>query len=147
MTKQEYQHIRNLAWDLLIDAHITSLPTNVEAIAKVYGCQNIIIDGNSLYNNALSVSNNILTILGYPSSMEHGKCLAVRILSPMIVLKELKVRSATDIVRYTNLPLAEANKRFNRLQELMARDKFETSGLETRVLEQFKPWIATVSSS
>lgn len=146
MTKQEYQHIRNLAWDLLIDAHITSLPTNIEAIAKVYGCQNI-IDGNLLYNNALSVSNNILTILGCPSSMEHCKCLAVRILSPMIVLKELKVKSATDIVRYTNLPLAEANKRFSRLQELMARDKFETSGLETRVLEQFKPWIATVSSS
>lgn len=146
MTKQEYQHIRNLAWDLLIDAHITILPTNIEAIAKMYGCQNI-IEGNSLYNDALSVSNNILTILGYPSSMEHSKCLAVRILSPMIVLKELRVSSATDIARYTNLPLTEANKRFSRLQELMTRDKFETSGLETRVLEQFKPWITAVSSS
>ena len=36
MTKQEYQHIRNLAWDLLIDAHITILPTNIEAIAKMF---------------------------------------------------------------------------------------------------------------
>ena len=79
--------------------------------------------------------------------MEHSKCLAVRILSPMIVLKELKVSSATDIARYTNLPLTEANKRFSRLQELMTRDKFETSSLETRVLEQFKPWITAVSSS
>ena len=147
MTKQEYQHIRNLAWDLLIDANITSLPIDLLAIANLYNGQDKIDASKSTYENALSISQHILQTLGYKSNAEYSKCLAVRILSPMVVLKELKVQSAADIVRFTNLPFAEANKRYARLQELLVRDMFETSNMETKVLRQFKPWLASLSLS
>ena len=147
MTKQEYQHIRNLAWDLLIDANITSLPTDLLAIANLYNGQDKIDVSKSTYENAISISQHILQTLGYKSSTEHSKCLAVRILSPVVVLKELKVKSTADIVKFTNLPFAEANKRYVRLQELIARGKFETSNMETKVLRQFKPWLSSLSLS
>ena len=147
MTKQEYQHIRNLAWDLLIDANITSLPTDLLAIASLYNGQDKIDALKSTYENAISISQHILQTLGYKSSAEHNKCLAVRILSPVVVLKELKVQSAADIVRFTNLPFVEASKRYARLQELLVRDMFETSNMETKVLRQFKPWLASLSLS
>ncbi len=143
MTKQEYQHIRNLSWDLLIDANITSLPTNIISIAKIYNCQNEILDNHPLFDNTLSVSKCILAIFGYHTSVEYQKCLAVRILAPSIVLKELRVKTASEVIQYTLLPPIEAVKRFERLQELIKRNKFGMSNMEVRTLKQFQPWIAT----
>lgn len=143
MTKQEYQHIRNLSWDLLIDANITSLPTNITSIAKIHNCQNKILNTDSLFNNALSVSQCILSIFGYPTSIEYQKCLAVRILAPSIVLKELKVKTASEVMEYTYLPPIESVKWLERLQELIKRNKFGMSNMEVRVLKQFQPWITT----
>ena len=34
-----------------------------------------------------------------------------------------------------------AEQRFTRLQQLLKRDKFETSNMESIVLSQFKDWI------
>ena len=41
MNKQEYKHIRNLAWDLLINAKISKLPVDIVAVANVYDFQSV----------------------------------------------------------------------------------------------------------
>ena len=84
MTKQEYQHIRNLAWDLLIDSNTSSLPVNILAIANIYGLGRLVDNNKSLYENTLSISDGILKVFGL--NTELSMYLAVRILAPMIVL-------------------------------------------------------------
>lgn len=143
MTKQEYQHIRNLAWVILIDANITCLPIDIITIADLYHCKNLLQHNKSLYKNTLSVSSYILQTYGYKAS--YCKYLAIRMLSPIIVLKELNVQSASDIIKFTGLPLSEANKRYLRLQMLLKRNMFETSNLETKLLYQFKPWLTSLN--
>ena len=140
MTEQEYKHIRNLAWDLLIDANISALPVDINSIAKLYHAQSLIKASNSLYDNALLVSSHILSIFGY-NNVELSRYLAVRILSPMIILKALNVKSAEDVAKFTKLPINIAKQRFDRFQMLLKRNAFETSKLETKVLNQFKDWL------
>lgn len=140
MTEQEYKHIRNLAWDLLIDANISALPVDINSIAKLYHAQSLIKASNSLYDNALLVSSHILSIFGY-NNVELSRYLAVRILSPMIILKALNVESAEDVAKFTKLPINIAKQRFDRFQMLLKRNAFETSKLETKVLNQFKDWL------
>lgn len=147
MTKQEYLLIRNLSWDLLIDTRAGSLPIDIFKVASVYGFESQLSETNSLYKNTLIISKLILNKFGISTSSENCKCLSIRVLAPAIVLKELRVKSAEEVTRYTHLPQAEAVQRFKRLQELLARDKFETSGLESIVLEQFEPWLNSISSS
>lgn len=140
MTKQEYKHIRNLAWDLLIDANISQLPVNINAIASLYDLQNLIDNTKSLYDNTLSVAEGILKIFGMTNS-EFTKYLAVRILAPMIVFKELGIKSAEEIRNLSGLPIDLANQRFERFEMLLSRNAFETSRLETIVLSQFREWL------
>ena len=86
MKEQEYKHIRNLAWDLLIDANISQLPVDISAIANLYNLQHLIDNSKSLYENTLSVSEGILKIFGM-TNPEFTRYLAVRILAPMIDFK------------------------------------------------------------
>ena len=83
MDKQQYKHIRNLAWDLLIDANIKSLPVDIDKIAALYNLETLIDASKSRYENALIVSKNILKLFGYNDSFTN--ILAIRILSPMIL--------------------------------------------------------------
>lgn len=140
MTKQEYKYIRNLAWDLLIDANISKLPVDINAIASIYNLQNLIDNSKSLYNNTLTVSEGILKIFGI-TNPEFIKYLAVRILAPMIVFKELEIKSAKELENITGLPSNLANQRFKRFEMLLSRNAFQTSRLETIVLSQFREWI------
>lgn len=141
MTEQEYKHIRNLAWDLLIDAHISKLPVDIYKIAKIYDLQNYIDKYKSLYNNSLLISYHILTLFGYNNNSNNTKHLALRILSPMIILKALDVQSADEISKLTNLPLSLSIQRLERYHLLLKRNAFKTSNLETKVLSQFQEWI------
>ena len=84
MKEQEYKHIRNLAWDLLIDANISQLPVDISAIANLYNLQHLIDNSKSLYENTLSVSEGILKIFGM-TNPDFTRYLTVRILAPMIV--------------------------------------------------------------
>ena len=93
MNEQEYKHIRNLAWDLLIDANISQLPVDINAIASLYHLQHLIDNSKSLYDNTLRISEGILKIFGMKNP-EFTRYLAVRILAPMIVFKELGIQSA-----------------------------------------------------
>lgn len=143
MTKDEYIHIRNLAWDILIEANITSLPVNISKIDKLYqlSCSK---NHASRYDYALAVSNQILTLYGYNAHYDNSKSLAVRILAPMIVLEHIRISSYKELMHYTDLPESLAIQRFDRLIILRKRGKFETSHLETQVLSQFKHWIESL---
>lgn len=140
MNEQEYKHIRNLAWDLLIDANISQLPVNINAIAALYNLQPLIDNSKSLYENTLSVAEGILKIFGM-TNPEFTRYLAVRILAPMIVFKELGIQSAEELGNLSGLPANLANQRFKRLEMLLSRNAFQTSRLETIVLSQFQNWI------
>lgn len=140
MKEQEYKHIRNLAWDLLIDANISQLPVDISAIANLYNLQHLIDNSKSLYENTLSVSEGILKIFGM-TNPEFTRYLAVRILVPMIVFKELGIKSAEELCRLSGLPVDLANQRFKRFEMLLSRNAFQTSRLETIVLSQFRQWI------
>lgn len=140
MKEQEYKHIRNLAWDLLIDANISQLPVDISAIANLYNLQHLIDNSKSLYENTLSVSEGILKIFGM-TNPEFTRYLTVRILAPMIVFKELGIKSAEELCRLSGLPADLANQRFKRFEMLLSRNAFQTSRLETIVLSQFRQWI------
>lgn len=140
MNEQEYKHIRNLAWDLLIDANISQLPVDINAIAALYNLQSLIDNSKSLYENTLSVAEGILKIFGM-TNPEFTRYLAVRILAPMIVFKELGVKSAEELGRLSGLPANLANQRFKRFEMLLSRNAFQTSRLESIVLSQFNQWI------
>lgn len=142
MKEQEYKHIRNLAWDLLIDANISQLPVDISAIANLYNLQHLIDNSKSLYENTLSVSEGILKIFGM-TNPEFTRYLAVRILAPMIVFKELGIKSAEELCRLSGLPADSANQRFKRFEMLLSRNAFQTSRLETIVLSQFRQWISS----
>lgn len=142
MNEQEYKHIRNLAWDLLIDANISRLPVDINAIAAIYNLQPLIDNSKSLYENTLSVAEGILKIFGM-TNPELTRYLAVRILAPMIVFKELGVKSAEELGRLSGLPADLANQRFKRFEMLLSRNAFQTSRLETVVLSQFRQWISS----
>lgn len=142
MKEQEYKHIRNLAWDLLINANISQLPVDINAIANLYNLQHLIDSSKSLYENTLSVSEGILKILGR-TNPEFTRYLAVRILAPMIVFKELGIKSAEELCRLSGLPADLANQRFKRFEMLLSRSAFQTSRLETIVLSQFREWIGS----
>lgn len=140
MNEQEYKHIRNLAWDLLIDANISQLPVDINAIAVLYHLQHLIDNSKSLYDNTLRVSEGILKIFGM-TNPEFTRYLAVRILAPMIVFKELGIQSAEELGNLSGLPANLANQRFKRFEMLLSRNAFQTSRLETIVLSQFQNWI------
>lgn len=140
MNEQEYKHIRNLAWDLLIDANISRLPVNINAIAALYDLQHLIDNSKSLYENTLSVSEGILKLFGMYNP-EFTRYLAVRILAPMIIFKELGIKSAEELCRLSGLPQNVAIQRFSRFETLLKRNAFQTSRLETIVLSQFREWI------
>lgn len=140
MKEQEYKHIRNLAWDLLIDANISQLPVDISAIANLYNLQHLIDNSKSLYENTLSVSEGILKIFGM-TNPEFTRYLAVRILAPMIVFKELGIKSAEELCGLSGLPADLANQRFKRFEMLLSINAFQTSRLETIVLSQFRQWI------
>lgn len=140
MTKQEYVHIRNLAWDLLIDAKISSLPVNVDRIEAVYSLPHR-TDCSTRYDRMLIAADQILTIYGLNNKPDNAKHLVVRVLAPMIVMERIGISSYDELMYYTDLPVHLARQRFNRLIELRQRGKFEASYLETQVLKQFSSWI------
>ena len=140
MNKQEYKLIRNLAWDLLIDANISQLPVDINAIAALYDLQHLVDSHKSLYDNALFVAEGILKIFGL-ADRKFTRYLAVRILAPMIVFKELNIESAEELSNLSGIPIDLARQRFGRLKMLLKRNKFESSHLETIVLSQFHDWL------
>lgn len=135
MTRQEYVHIRNLAWDLLIDAKISELPVDISRKAGLY---NIEYNHDAdFYDKVLEISKEILSVFGYKTEPEYVEALTVRLLAPSIALKQIDVESAGDISEKTRLPIDIAQSRFERYKMLVERNKFGLSKMEMRVLNQF----------
>ena len=139
MTEQEYKLIRSLAWDVLIDAGISELPVNIKAVASVYGAESVVDDSAAVFDNAVKVSEYILSVFGL-DTRTLTEAFTVRLLAPMIVLKRLSVRSAAEVSRLTGLPPVLAEKRFERLMLLEKRNAFGISKLENTVWLQFEKW-------
>ena len=141
MTEQEYKHIRNLAWSLLIDAHISQLPIDIASIANIYNLSSVLNDSATRYENALNISQQILHLYGCNSTPENCKYLAVRIMAPMIVIKELNIQSASELSDLTELPYDISMQRYERYKMLLKRNSFYLSSLERKVYIQFRNWI------
>lgn len=137
VTRQECQHIKNFSLDLLIDANIRCLPVNVMGVAKVYNIN--LSQVKTLFTNTLYLSDKLLNIFGYNTKLT--KYLAVELLSPMIILRNLNIQSVIEIADITKLPLSIATQRFNKYKMLLTYKSFKPSNLESKVLLQFNDWI------
>ena len=67
---------------------------------------------------------------------------ASRLLAPACVLHALQMNSAEEIATLCGLSLQAAQIRMKRLQVLEKRNKWGTSPLERKIVEQFTPFIA-----
>ncbi|MBS6715320.1 MAG: hypothetical protein KH231_07640 [Dialister sp.] len=143
MTLQEYKTIRDLAWIVLINAHINEIPVDVSKIFRAYKINKPKTPGNSRFDKALAASSSILNFFGLNPSFD--KMLAVRILAPMIVVREIKIKSAEQLAKVFDLPHEIAAQRFERFEMLESRNKFLISNLEKKVLQEFQPWIQNYS--
>lgn len=143
MTQQEYKTIRDLAWIVLINAHLNKIPVDVSKIFRAYKIKEPKTPGNSRFDKALTASSSILNLFGLDPSFD--KMLAVRILAPMIVVREIKIKSAEQLAKVFDLPYDVAVQRFERFEMLESRNKFLISNLEKKVLKEFQPWIQNYS--
>ena len=145
MTDQEYRHIRNLSWDLLLDARIKSLPVDLPRIARLYTPMWRPDPKISFFENAVDLSGKILVVFGIQNSAEYAESLAVRVVAPIIVFQMLDVNSAEEIAEISNIPLSFAHERFRRYLASLSRGTFGISKLERRVANQFWPWVSRCS--
>ncbi|MDR2902918.1 MAG: ImmA/IrrE family metallo-endopeptidase [Clostridiales bacterium] len=76
-----------------------------------------------------------------PQSETDADVFASRLLAPACVLWALDIRTADEISKVCGISDAAAKIRANRMRVLYDRQKFLTSPLERRVLEQFKAFI------
>lgn len=142
MQKEEYKHIRNLAWDLLIDAQISSLPVSIQSIAKLYDLENEIDLSKTRYENFLKLSYHILNFFGFENNSQNCNMLSMRVMCPLIVLKAINIKDENELCQLTDLPYKLAAQRFERYKMLLNRNKFELSNLESKVLANFQTWIS-----
>lgn len=142
MTKQEYMFIRNLSWMLLIDSKTSRLPVDIEPIAKLYESETLIAANKTRYDNAIAVSRSVLNAFGINPAL--SKYLAIRILAPLAVLREINISSADALAAICDIPLDVAGQRFERYQTALSKGRFGTSTLESTVLSQFKAWLKTI---
>lgn len=147
MQKEEYKYIRNLAWDLLIDAQISSLPVSIQPIAKLYDLENVVDPSKTRYENCLNLSYHILSLFGFENNPKNCNMLSVRIMCPLIVLKAINIKDENELCQLTDLPYKLAAQRFERYKMLLNRNKFELSNLESKVLTNFRSWISSYSNT
>lgn len=72
---------------------------------------------------------------------QEANMFAVRLLMPVCVLHECRVRSAVEISELCNVSLVSANYRYDRLIILEERNKFYTDPNEIKVKNRFKKFI------
>lgn len=141
MTQQEYQHIKILAWYLLADAKISSLPVDIDSIAALYGLEEILNHNKSRYENTYVLSARILDIFGYNTEPEYIAFLVRRILAPIMGLKELKVNTPQDMTKYTEPPIWITQKYFAQYCSIVQRSMFGVSRLERKMMANFLEWL------
>ena len=136
-----YTHLRNLSWEVLKDANMTSLPIDIHKIADVYNLHHLVKKRNDLYTNTYSIAKEILKLYSYSKKPEACKVLTVRLMSPLIVLHDCCVNSAKEVQQMTLLPQDLAQQRYDRLIEAITKGKFELSKKERIIRMIFSDYI------
>lgn len=122
----------------MISAKIIELPINEDKLASALSEKIDIGTNKSRFENVLEISKHVLKMYGYDTRYELCHALTVRLMAPMIVLKELNIKTEEELQDITDLPKEEAVKRFERYLMLLKRGKFETFNFESKILRQFK---------
>lgn len=171
MHYKDYQYARGVAWRILIDCHITSLPIRMADVCCRLGIRLRSMppgderDGVSFYaddipyiglNPARTTARRRFTAaheLGHILLGHTGKAaisgadeqaadiFAVRLLAPACVLWGCQVRTADDIQQLCGISRQAAAIRMERMRLLYQRGAFLTSPLEQQVYRQFLPYI------
>lgn len=72
---------------------------------------------------------------------QEANMFAVRLLMPICVLHECRIRSAVEISKLCNVSLISANYRYNRLIILEERNRFYSDSREIKIKKRFKRFI------
>lgn len=144
MTKQELRHIKILSLDLLIEARISRLPVDLNAIAALYGLGHLIDRSKPRYYNAVNLSKQLLATFGYRSTLRNARHLGVRILAPMVILIALNIQSAEEISKLADLPYLPAEFRYNCYRDLISKRNIVATNMERKVLALFKKWLDSI---
>lgn len=72
---------------------------------------------------------------------KEANMFAARLLMPMAILKECKVKSIEEVKELCFVSMQAATYRFNRLQEVSARNKFYSDNNEKKLTKQFHSFI------
>lgn len=144
MDVEDYGYVRNIAWNLLIDAKISCLPVDLIRVAKLYRLDYMIDSASPRFQNAFLLSGGALRLFGLSDRPVMAHTLAVSMLAPLIILKALDVKSPEEICLFTDLPLSVARQRHQKYLTLLEFGTFETSKTETKLLIRFLPWIESV---
>lgn len=144
LDQQEYSHLNYLALDLIIDARINRLPVDISNIASIYGLRKLIDYSKSRFENTVIVSQHILKMFGYDDNIYYAEYLAVKILSPLIVLRELDVKSYDHFTELTDLPILISALRFDLYKNLVNQTQIGRYNVEKRALRCFSNWIKTI---
>lgn len=124
---------------VLINANIDAIPVDLYKISESYEINTSIMNGSTRFENAVIISEEILKLFGLNTSFKN--MLATRLLSPMIAIREIQVKSAEQLAEVFDIPLKIARQRFERFQILTDRNQFLVSNLEKKVLKLLNPWI------
>ena len=144
MNHQECEHINYLALDILIDSKIDQLPVNVAQIAAHHGLNYTIDLSKTRFENTVAISSLILQKYGYDHSLFYSEYLAVKILSPLVVFKELGISMFEEFYVLADLPPLIASLRFEHYENLCRHNDIGKYNIEKRILNMFKNCISFV---
>lgn len=72
---------------------------------------------------------------------KEANMFASRILMPMLLIKELEIKTKEDLSKICNVSLQSAEIRMKRFNKIKGRERFYTNPLEKELLEQLQPFI------
>ena len=116
---------------------------------ELNGSYIILIDaeGSSVQRNRFTIAHEIghiyLQHVGTKNVTieKEANMFASRILMPMLLIKELDLKTAEELSKLCNVSLQAATYRIKRYSQIKDREKFYTSPLERQVHEQLKQFI------
>lgn len=144
LNHQEYAHINFIALDLLIDAGINCLPVDAAKIASVYGFGKNIDLSKSRYDNIVEISRLVLSLFGYQNNIVYSEYLAIKIMSPLVILKEIGISSSTQLEYICELPPLPASMRFDLYKIMSNKTEIGSYSIEKRVYKNFTAWVNSV---
>lgn len=180
MDYRKYKNARDMAWKILLDADVCSLPVNISGLCRSMGIavklydgtddsdgKSLIMDGCPLilvsrnkpasrqrFTAAHELGHILMGHIGQEGLVNRepmpgdnpiereANIFASRLLAPACVLWGCNVKSERDIMKLCNISRQAAEFRWQRMQVLLARNKFLTSPLERKVYDRFADYIA-----